>query len=151
MAFDYNDPTCGQQIYDYTHGQLKLIFDTIGTNATGIRICEAAFSKDPTCRYGTLLLNDFPRPDVVVSSSVLMTFRGEAFDLFGRHFPADPNDFEFACRFASLTERLLEEKKLVPHPVLLQSGGLGGVLEGLELVREGKVSGGKLVYRVADT
>lgn len=80
-----------------------------------------------------------------------MTFRGEAFDLFGRKFPANPKDFEFASMFAGITERLLEEKKLVPHPVVLKSGGLEGVLDGLELVRDGKVSGGKLVYRVADT
>ncbi|CRG89693.1 Protein TOXD [Talaromyces islandicus] len=154
MAFDYNDPTCGQQIHDYTHGQLKLIFDTIGNNTTGIQICEAAFSKSPTCRYGTLLLNDFSpqrRPDVVVSSSVLMTFRGEAFDLFGRHFPASNEDFEFASMFAGITERLLEDRLLVPHPVVLGDGGLRGVVDGLELVRDGKVSGGKLVYRVADT
>lgn len=80
-----------------------------------------------------------------------MTFRGEAFDLFGKHFPASTEDFEFAKLFAELTERLLAEGKLIPHPTQVGERGLSGVLDGLKLVRDGKLSGAKLVYQVADT
>lgn len=148
--FDYNDPTCGQQIYEYTKGDLQLVWDTVGS-AQGIQICMTALSTKPGCHYGTILLNEIPRKDVTCTSSVLMTFPGEEFDLFGKHFPASAEDFEFAKMFTTLTEKLLAGGKLKPHPVKLCEGGLQGVLEGLNLVRDGKVSGVKLVYRVADT
>jgi hypothetical protein len=34
------------------------------------------------------------------------------------------------------------------HPVKLGSGGLEGVLDGLDQLKEGKVSGVKLVYKI---
>ncbi|KAF8862863.1 zinc-binding oxidoreductase [Acephala macrosclerotiorum] len=148
-VFDYNDPACGQQIYDYTKGDLKLVWDTIGSEQ-GIQICMTSLSARPGCYYGTILLNEIPRKDVVCTSSVLMTFPGEAFDLFVKHFPASTENFEFAKMFTTLIEKLLAEGKLKPHPVKLCEGGLQGALEGLNLVGDGKVSGIKLVYQVAE-
>ncbi|GAD93021.1 alcohol dehydrogenase, putative [Paecilomyces variotii No. 5] len=149
-VFDYSDPTCGQQIYDYTRGKLKLVFDTIGSDR-GIEICSTALSKEAGCRYGTILLNDFPRKDAIRTDSILMTFLGEPIDLFGKHFPANAAHFEFAKRFTELTEWLLKEGKLKAHPVIVGEGGLRGILGGLKLIRDGKISGVKLVYRVAET
>lgn len=80
-----------------------------------------------------------------------MTFLGEPIELFGKHFPASSKNFEFAKMFTALTEQLLAEGKLQPHPHKLCEGGLPGILGGLKLVREGKVSGIKLVYRISDT
>lgn len=149
-VFDYSDPTCGQQIHDYTRGKLKLVFDTIGSEP-GIEICNTALSKEAGCRYGTILLNDFPRKDVIRTDSILMTFLGEPIDLFGKHFPANAAHFEFAKMFTDLTESLLEKGKLRAHPIIVRQGGLRGVLDGLKLIRDGKISGAKLVYRVAET
>lgn len=71
--------------------------------------------------------------------------------MFGKHFPENPENFKFARLFTGLAEQLLADGKLKPHPVKLCEGGFQGVLEGLKVVRDGKVSGEKLVYRVADT
>lgn len=149
-AFDYNDPHCGQKIYAYTNGKLQLVFDTIGSEK-GIQVCMTALSTHPGCRYGTLLLNSIPRQDVVCTSSILLKFRGESFDLFGKHYEASEQEFEFAKKFTSLTENLLAEGRLIPHPVKLGDSGLLGILEGLAVMRDGKVSGEKLVYNIADT
>lgn len=148
--FDYNDPDCAWQIYQYTQGELKLVWDTVGSEQ-GIRLCMEALSTRPGCRYGTILLNDIPRKDVICTSTILMTFLGEDFDLFGKHFLASQKDFEFAKKFTELTGRLLAENKLKPHPTRLGERGLEGALDGVKLMNEGKVSGEKLVYRVADT
>jgi hypothetical protein len=51
-----------------------------------------------------------------------MMFLGESFDLFGRHFPASTEDFEFAKMFTGLTEQLLAEGRLKPYPVRLCEG-----------------------------
>ncbi|KAF7585700.1 hypothetical protein BBP40_010261 [Aspergillus hancockii] len=149
-VFDYNDLACGQQIHSYTEGKLQLVWDTIGSDQ-GVRVCMAALSTKPGSRYGTILLNNIPRQDVVCTRSIMMTFRGEPFDLYGQHFPANAEDFEFATMFAQLTETLLAENKLKPHPVRVCEGGLQGVLNGVEVMQQGNVSGVKLVYRVADT
>ncbi|KAB8210546.1 chaperonin 10-like protein [Aspergillus parasiticus] len=149
-VFDYNDPSCGEQIHRYTKGELQLVWDTIGSDQ-GVQACMAALSTKPGCRYGTILLNDIPRQDVACTWSIMMTFRGEPFDLYGKHFPASAEDFEFAKMFTQLTETLLAENKLKPHPIRICEGGLQGVLDGVGLVQQGNVSGVKLVYRVADT
>ena len=65
------------------------------------------------------------------------------------------NHWLTACRFAkmfwSLAETLLKEKKIKVHPVDIRPEGLRGVLEGLDQMRKGKVSGKKLVYRIDET
>jgi len=50
-----------------------------------------------------------------------------------------------------LTEKLIWEGKILPHPTTVGSGGLNGVLNGLQQMRENKVRGTKLVYRIEDT
>ena len=82
----------------------------------------------------------------------MMTCFGEAFDKFGKHFSANPEDLNFAQMFTSLTERFLAEGKLKPHPAKLCANGLQGILDGgVKATMEGKVSGVKLVYLIADT
>ncbi|OQV05526.1 hypothetical protein CLAIMM_10253 [Cladophialophora immunda] len=152
-VFDYTDPTCGEQIREYTKGRLKLVWDTIGS-AEGVEICMTALSTDPGAdkKYGTILFNDIPRKDVKHSFSVLVTFAGEAFDKFGKYYPPNREQFEFAKMFTGLTETLARQGKLRPHPVRLVSKGLLGMLEeGVPLGNEGKVSGFKIVARVAET
>lgn len=52
-------------------------------------------------------------------------------------------------RFSALAGKLLEQGKIQPHPHRVKEGGLEGILQGLQDLREKKVSGEKLVYRVA--
>ena len=46
---------------------------------------------------------------------------------------------------------LLRNGKIKVHKPDARKGGLKGVLEGLDEMRVGKVSGRKLIYRVAET
>lgn len=64
---------------------------------------------------------------------------------------AELGDRDFSSRFFDVAQELLAQGKVRPHQVSVGEGGLRGVLEGLELLRAGKVSGRKLVYWVADT
>jgi hypothetical protein len=47
-----------------------------------------------------------------------------------------------------LATKLLASQQLTVHPAKVGSGGLEGVLDGMNQLKEGKVSGVKLVYRV---
>lgn len=75
---------------------------------------------------------------------------GEDFVFEGMEFAASKKDYDFARGFVSLAERLLSQGKLKNHPVSvdLQGTDLEGVTQGLRILKEGKVSGVKLVYTI---
>jgi hypothetical protein len=62
--------------------------------------------------------------------------------------PAKPEDWEFGKMFWTLSEELLAQGKIKVHRPSVNEGGKGleGVLKGMQAMREGKVSGKKLVY-----
>ena len=62
--------------------------------------------------------------------------------------PVDEEAFEFGKQHVEPTEKLLERGEIHAHQLEVGSGGLEGVLKGLKRLREGKVSGKKLVYVV---
>lgn len=61
-----------------------------------------------------------------------------------------PEDFELGQKFVALTEELLQAKVIKPHPVDLREGGIDGILSGMQDLKDGKVSGVKLVYRISE-
>lgn len=63
--------------------------------------------------------------------------------------PAKPQDFEFGKMFWDLATKLISSQQITVHPTKVGSGGFEGVLDGLNQLKEGKVSGVKLVYRIA--
>lgn len=76
---------------------------------------------------------------------------GEAYIFEGDHYEARPEDFAFARVWYGLAERLWGERKWKPHPQRLNEGGLLGAITGMQEMREGRVSGEKLVYRIDET
>lgn len=81
----------------------------------------------------------------------MYTIFNEGFTKWGNSFEACEEDFLFAKKFFSITEKLLAEGKLEAHPDKLGAGGLEGALKGMEEQKAGKVSGVKLVYKVDET
>jgi len=73
---------------------------------------------------------------------------GEAFKFGPKHVPAEPEDFEFVKMFWELARSLLQEGKVRIHRISVNEGGKGleGVLKGMDLMRQGKISRRKLVY-----
>ena len=150
-AFDYNSPTCGQDINKYTDNKLKYAWDTISLEPTA-KICAEALSTDGQgARYGSILAVKFPRDDVTSTATFMYTIFNEAFTKGGKEFPAVPEDFESAKRMCGIAEKLLQDGKLKPHSEKVGKDGLKGVLAGLMDLKNEKVSGQKLVYRPAET
>ncbi|TLS21274.1 uncharacterized protein PpBr36_10615 [Pyricularia pennisetigena] len=153
-VFDYKEPNVGSEIRKLTENALYHAFDCISTEHSA-RICADALSehttgKEPT--YSALLYCEFPRRDVRVVVTVAQTIFGEPFtipELGPENFPGDVDHFEFGKRFWKLTQTLLAEGKLKAHPADVRGGDLEGVLEGLEELRRGKISGKKLVYTLS--
>ncbi|KAF7908363.1 uncharacterized protein EAF01_004118 [Botrytis porri] len=151
-VFDYNDPEVGEKIRESTNNNLKYVFDTISLPPS-VAICAAAISSqsEPRAKYTALLPVDFPRNDVDSGFTMAYTCWGEKFQRGDWHCPAKPEDYEFAVKFIKEVDSLISQKKVVPHPATVGTKGLHGILDALQLMREDKVRGTKLVFRISDT
>ena len=94
----------------------------------------------------------FPRPEAEVKNIFFLgyTVAGEAFEIEGERWEAVPEDFELAKKMLVLAEGLVGEGGVKAHPARVMEGGLEGILGGMQMWKEGKVSGVKLVYRIGE-
>ncbi|KAF2502491.1 zinc-binding oxidoreductase ToxD [Lophium mytilinum] len=149
QVYDYNSPTVGSDIRQFTNDKLRYVWDTIGEGHTA-QICADALSSsaESTLYYSTLALVEFPRTDVKTDVTLGYTIFNEAFDMFGSfRVEAYLPNFEFAKKWGLVAAKLLEEKRVVPHPVEVREG-LERIGEGLKDLEKGRISAKKLVYRV---
>ncbi|KAJ5896890.1 chaperonin 10-like protein [Penicillium subrubescens] len=146
-VFDYNSPDAVSLIKEVTEHALRYALDTVASEVTA-RFCCDVLGKEGG-RYSSVLpIPKLPRKDIVNLSSMAFTAIGEAFEIAGQKVPARPDDFVFAADFIKLVEEVWSSKKLSVHPFEVRSGGFDGIFEGLQEMREGKISGRKLVYSV---
>jgi hypothetical protein len=92
----------------------------------------------------------FPRPESEVKNIFFLayTITGEAFEIEGKRWEAVPEDWELGKRMDGLAEELIWEGMVKAHPARIMEGGMEGILGGMQMLKEKKVSGVKLVYRV---
>jgi hypothetical protein len=78
------------------------------------------------------------------------TVVGESFKFGPQEVPAKLEDYEFGKMFWELSRELLKEGKVKVHKVTLNKYGKGfeGVVAGMKAMRNGEVSGEKLVFTV---
>lgn len=148
-VLDYHDPQCAEKIRALSNNSLQKVFDTIATPSTA-KICADAMTSASGGLYVNLMGIDFPRKDVRNIFFLGYTVMNEEFEIEGDIWPPDLEDFELGKKFFSLTEKLLEQGDIKPHPSRVRHG-LAGVLEGMQEMKDGKVSGVKLVYLIGDT
>lgn len=95
-----------------------------------------------------------PREDVVYSYSIGYSAEGEDWDMgwtgIVGHVPGNKEHYEWMKKWTVVAAQLLAEDKWKPHRQEVRSGGFEGILQGLEDMKNGKVSGAKLTYRLAD-
>ncbi|KAJ5162236.1 chaperonin 10-like protein [Penicillium capsulatum] len=148
-VFDYRDPGAAAEIRRRTQNRLAVAFDTISLESSAT-FCDQALSTDGG-QYCAVLSRAVARKNVRSSSVGAFTIFGDSFRYGDTYFPACQEDRAFAEGFLAMTESLLAEGSLLAHPVEVGSNGLRGVLDGLKRMREGRVSGRKLVYRINET
>ncbi|KAK0717742.1 putative zinc-binding oxidoreductase ToxD [Lasiosphaeria miniovina] len=148
-VFDYKDPECAAKIRAHTAGApLGLALDCIGDQAS-TDVCAAALGPAGGVISSLSAQGKSPRQDVTVQFTLGYMIIGERLKLGPTmDIPGNPDEFEFGKAFWPLAEALLAEGRIRVHPVQVGEGGLEGVFEGLQAMREGKVSGKKLVYRI---
>lgn len=152
-VFDYSDPDTPAAIKKYTGGQLKHVLDCI-SDTQSVEACFGAIARVGG-QYVSLELvpDELLAKRRAVRARLVMAFEilGEEVKLPGGYGkPADPAKRELAVRSFAIFQRLLNEGKLMPHPTQSVSGGLDGIIEGLQLLRSGNISGKKLTTILSD-
>ena len=146
-VFDYKSPSLITDIRKASNGNLQHAFDCISTEVTA-RVCAESLRASGG-QYSSLLpVEKLSREDVVKKTTAAYTALGESFTFGPTEIGASKDDFDFMVEFQSLSSKLLEQGKIKPHPHHVRPGGLGGILQGLQELRDHKVSGEKLVYRL---
>ncbi|KAJ0120960.1 hypothetical protein J7T55_015699 [Diaporthe amygdali] len=149
LTFTKRAPDVGKSIFEATRGSLTKVFDTVNTSDSA-EICAAAFGPDGG-KYCNLLGVECPRSDVESVFFLGYDMSGEAYIFEGDSYPAKPDAFEFGRTWYSIAEKLWASGKWQNHRQNVGEKGLLGVLDGMQLMRQGLVSGEKLVYRVEET
>jgi NADPH:quinone reductase-like Zn-dependent oxidoreductase len=153
VVFDYKSPTCGADIRKATNNKLFYVWDTIG-EGNSPQICADALSSESQSpsgakpQYGNILQAKCPRDDVESKRTLMYSSFGEKFAKAGHSIPGKKEDFEFMKKFIAISQVLIDEGKIKPHREDVRSDGLDGVLNGLEDMKQGKVSANKIVYKL---
>lgn len=149
IVLDYRMKDVGEQINKCTEGTLHRVLDCVAVPSSAT-ICAAAFGPRGG-NYCSLLPEQCPREDVESTFFLAYSISGERYIFESQYYGAEPEFFEFGKQYLDLVERLWAKRLWKTHPISIQEGGLNGVRDGMRDMEEGKVSGSKLVYRVADT
>lgn len=155
-VFDYHKDTeaLAREIKELTKNELTLAWDCSPTDESA-RLCALAMSDKGNGVYSNLLRVDAElvkkaNPKVEVRSTLGYTAFGEKFSRGSFTLEAKPEDREFAAKFWELSRELLADGKVKVAKIAVDQGGKGleGVLKGLDDLKQGKVSGTKLVYTI---
>ncbi|KAK5164025.1 uncharacterized protein LTR77_010116 [Saxophila tyrrhenica] len=144
-AFDYNDPECAEKIRKYTNDSLHTVLDCIGGD-TGSKVSTGSISSKGGQICSIVPGTEYNRKDVRAVPLLAYKIRGEPWKLL-EDMPATVEDYQFGQIFFRLAVKLLGEGKVKVHPPRVGKG-LEGALDGLDEMRQGKVSGQKLVYSI---
>ena len=110
-----------------------------------MEICSAVIATGGA--YGSIVKVALPRDDVTNTFSLGYTICGEPVHKGPIHFPDTRDDLAFGIQWIQYAEELLQEGRITTVP--LQVGfSLDEVLNGVDLLRQGKVSAKKLVYKI---
>lgn len=151
-TYDYSDEKAVEKIAE-AHPDLAYAFDTYSERGSQ-ELCARALSKtQPSKLVTTLPLSEGLASvnDKVKSSFFLFySLMGKEIDIYDTHLSqkeAD-EDFEYMSKFTSsgIFSHLLASGLVKPNRTSPQSGGLQAIPEGLDRLRQNKVSGEKLTY-----
>lgn len=148
-VYDYSDASTAAAIRNATDDKLKYVFDTIST-ADSAQYCDSALSTEGG-EYSALLRISIERENVNARSTLGYTIMGEEFMIGSLRVPAKPEDLAFAKEWLPQAEKFLASGQVKVHPPKVMPRGLKGVPDGLNALKDGKVSGEKLVYNVSET
>jgi NADPH:quinone reductase-like Zn-dependent oxidoreductase len=149
-VYDYRDPKTLEAIIA-AYPRLELAFDGFSEGKSTKFCCQAVAQNKGT----VVSLNPMAKPtskEVTFHPILMYTLFGREFGLLqpiGPKFAASPEDRAGLAKFYALLPGLIESGSLKPPPIQEQGTGFDKIAPGLDLLRQGKVPGRKLVVRLA--
>ncbi|KAI9845782.1 MAG: hypothetical protein M1838_001543 [Thelocarpon superellum] len=168
------DASAGDKMVDYRHGVEPMIqsvgealgdlkahhaLDAISANGTWIpltRMLDTSGAGQISVVSGANAYDEAEdKPWIQIKYTYVGTGHYGAYKPGMPHQPEDKEsvkaDVEFAYLFYRYLARLLSRREFQGHPFQVIPGGLGGVQEGLQNLKDGKAKGVKYVYRIDET
>ncbi|KAJ5142439.1 uncharacterized protein N7515_001226 [Penicillium bovifimosum] len=150
VVFDYSSPTCAEDIRAATKNTLRYVLDPFAEAKT-LRTCHAAVGRTggKYCaleQYQESLCSRKTVKHELVMGGAISGRGVELPDPYG--IPARPEIGIWARQWYLELQDLIDNARIKPCPVQTISGGFEGILEGLDLLRNGKVSGKKLIVPI---
>ncbi|KAA1479339.1 GroES-like protein [Dentipellis sp. KUC8613] len=154
VVVDYHAPDVVEQIIKATgkQGGVDYVFDAISESGS-VQLSVKSLRANGARKVAVVLPleEDGLDPSVEYTLVLCLVLLGSDVDAFGRQEPRDERNYQFGIEFYEQVAGWLRTGQLKGNPYTVQPGGLAGVQDGLTLMKSGKVSGTKLVYRIADT
>lgn len=154
---DYHDATkASEEIKRISGGGVEIGLDTI-SEGDSFKIAVGGFGEKGGRLNAILPASEEAkaiRKDVEIESTLMYTFFGKEFNFRPRPgmddmiFPAKPEDRAFFVDACKRTPDLITSHNLKANPVD-NKGGLDDVLDGYQDMKNKKVSGKKLVYKIS--
>jgi len=149
-CFDYNSPTCAEDIRKYTRNTLSMAIDCI-TNEGSLKICYGAIGR----AGGKYVALEPFNPAIATRKTIkpdwilALEFGGQGCT-WPEPFFREPNpDFTtFSIPMFAKFQKLLDDGKFKTHPIKVHDGGFEELLEGVGKLRRKEVSAQKLIYRI---
>lgn len=144
---DYMRADVVAEIKKLTNNRLRYAYDCI-TDSSSVNNCYAAMRRIGSTYVSLEMVPEELRTRRAVRGKVVLGYEGLGKDVplsQGYESVANPAKHALVVRFFRVFQKLLDERALKPHPIQMLEGGLAGVLEGLQFLKSGSVSGRKLV------
>lgn len=149
-TFDYKVAGCAADIRSRCGNALEYAIDCVAEDST-MKFCYAAIGRAGGSYTAlnpfneTLATRKVIRPDWILATRIT----GDA-SCWPAPYACDPEPRlrEMAGPLFEKIQKLLLQGKIRAHPVRVEEGGYQGLLEGVKIIRNGEVSGQKLVYRL---
>ncbi|TVY15757.1 Protein TOXD [Lachnellula arida] len=154
-TFNYNSPTCSNDIKTWSNDSIALAFDCISEGSSP-SITASAMSSSGGIYTNILFVTPEEvhkiNPKVQVKQTLAYSIFGDYFTFATLEFPGKPQDLEFSKMFWEMSRGLLEQGKLRVHRTSVNRYGNGfeGILKGLDALRKGEASGEKLVFTLPE-
>ncbi|KAF1949748.1 alcohol dehydrogenase GroES-like domain-containing protein [Byssothecium circinans] len=149
-VFDRHDKECAQKIKSYTKNNLTYALDCI-TSVESTILCFAAIG-----RAGGKYVSLDPWQEHAATRKVVKCDFTVGPRVFGEGctwpapYGSEPDEElkEFGVKLWDVAEKLVAEGKLKNHPLKVLDAGFEAIIAGMELIRDKKLSGEKIIVRM---
>lgn len=150
-VFDYHNVECAKEIRAYTKNRLAHALDCV-SGSESAQLCYEAIGRAGGSYCGLEPVSPAvtgTRPSVRASWLMVLTMFGGPVALDGEYERAASSaDRTLSAAVFAATQVLLDKGLIKTHPEKVIGGGWDGILQAIDVIRTGAVSGHKLVVRL---